>query len=175
MAVTDTRDPATPGPVVTRRERDDWIPPPSDLGPDPELPGVRAQIDQVPSPRHLRTLLVGFDGSEASREAIRWAADMAGPEGRLVVATVATAGGQPTTAARQQPPLQETAWLPLAISADGVAGALLRAAHEHGAEMIVIGGDDDASSEQVARRLVGSSDLPVAVLPCAPSNGRRAT
>src|SRR4051812_12326845 len=58
----------------------------------------------MPSDQHSpATLVAGYDGSEGAAAAVRWAAEHAGPDGRLVVVCAAHPGSPaPVQAAREQ-------------------------------------------------------------------------
>ena len=142
--------------------RDDWIPSPDDLGPDPEPPGLRAEAAGDSAAPH--TLLVGFDGSPASQRAVRWAARAGG----RVLVTVVWVPGTRASLDDPEPDLERVAWRPLIVSAIDVAGGLLHAARRHAAAAIVVGADDPALGGDVAARLTAASDLPVVVIPAPP-------
>ena len=132
--------------------------------------------------------VVGFDGSESSRRALQWACDHAGDSGRVV----AVHGYQPPPEWQGTPYWGqsvahhqafgrellaeiETAGPPV-VEADLLEGppasAIMKAAHAHRADEIVIGsrghGRVAAAVGGVASALLQLADRPVVVIPPAP-------
>ena len=138
---------------------DDWIPSPSDLGPDPEPLGLRA--GRVTADGAWPKLLVGFDGSAGSRRAVEWAARA---RGRLLVTVVAVPGRR-ADLELPETMLDGVAWRPLVVAAPDAAAGLLLAAHRHAPAAIVVGADDPGLGGDVTERLMRMSDVPVIVIP----------
>ena len=122
------------------------------------------------------TYIVGFDGSAGSFAAIDWASDMVEGEGRLVIAGVAPpASGEAQrigVAMRglvANPALVERRWTTESRQGWEAADVLVRAAHEHKAQAIVVGAHGMDPSHvfigSVAHRLLQISDVPVIVVP----------
>jgi nucleotide-binding universal stress UspA family protein len=138
-------------------------------------------VDQAPvaSPVGGRTVVVGYDGSDASRRALVRAAEAAGDGGRiLVITSVApsdSAALEHETALEREPArlLQEAAALlrgpdvdvTTRIAEGDAAEALAVAAYEAGADLIVVGA---RGRSYLARALRGSvAERLVTRAPCS--------
>jgi nucleotide-binding universal stress UspA family protein len=124
-------------------------------------------------------LVVGYDGSPASAEAVRWAAERARGGGRLVVVHARRPGIPPPATAESRTRARaafDALWteseLPLhlevelRVTEDAPAHALVRAAREVGAEGIVVGRHHEGPfSSDIVRQLLRETDRPVTVVP----------
>jgi nucleotide-binding universal stress UspA family protein len=125
------------------------------------------------------TFVVGYDGSSASTDAVRWAAERVRGGGRVVVVH-ARRPGMPIPAnaesrARVRAGL-EALWMEedalvdaeveLRVADDAPAHALVRTAREVGAEAIVVGRHHEGPfSADTVRQLLRETDRPVTVVP----------
>lgn len=138
--------------------------------------------------RSGRVLVVGYDGSDSSRRALRWACDHAGAAGRVVAVHAyhpppeweGTPYWGKSLAHHQAYGRELLAGIeaegPPAVEPDLLEGpaasALLMAADAHGADEIVIGshghGRVAAALGGVASALLAHADRPVVVIPRSP-------
>jgi nucleotide-binding universal stress UspA family protein len=143
------------------------------------------------SPSPPRTIVVGYDGSESSRQAVAEAAALAGGEGGRIVVVHARDHAAPVTTSRWRELLEaeheaegraildaillegsdelaDTDW-ETRLAAGRPAEALVQVAREVGADLIVVGshgyGPVSSLLGSVSHELLRISDRPVTVLP----------
>lgn len=126
---------------------------------------------------HPRALVVGYDGSEPARAAVRYAGGRLGPRGRLYV--VHATGPGHDRAAHGRAVLDELALeagdalidtdYELLLVPGPPAEALVREAGRHGADEIVVGARGEGLLKAVlgstAERVLHTADRPVVVVP----------
>jgi nucleotide-binding universal stress UspA family protein len=134
-------------------------------------------------------VIVGYDGSYASRRALQVAAQRAGPDGRVVAVYVTepvsdwqgrpfydqAVAEQRYVATRTLARIDDAAFAPTTIETEVIEGdpseALLRVAEGHDAREVVVGsrgrGRFKALFQSVSHRLLERSDRPVIVVPSA--------
>jgi nucleotide-binding universal stress UspA family protein len=136
-----------------------------------------------------RVVIVGYDGSPASQQALEIGAQRAGPTGRVIAVYVTkpVSGwqGRPYydravaerryVATRALARIDDAAFAPTTVETEVIEGdpsdALMRVAEGHGASEIVVGsrgrGRLRALFESVSHRLLERADRPVIVVPGA--------
>lgn len=121
-------------------------------------------------PSAARTVVLGYDGSPASRAAARRAGELAGPGGRVVaVRAVSTASGDDFAGLEED--ALGGARLERRLAADGAARAIADTARSCHADHIVIGWGARAPGH-VFTTLVKSAICPVVVVPSGPVPSR---
>jgi hypothetical protein len=128
------------------------------------------------------TLVAGYDGSEGSAAAVRWAAARVAPDGRLVVVCAAHAGTPAPVSSRRRDRARaglEALWMEEDALADAdvellvedaaPAEALCRVALDAAADGIVVGRRHAGPfNADTVRHLLDLADLPVTVVPTEP-------
>ena len=122
-----------------------------------------------------RTFIAGFDGTDGSRAAVRFASHVAGALGAEVVAVNGAADSQ-AHADQALAALQEDALARRVVRNGEGAQALIEAADELDAQLIVVGSHEAKGVEQLrlgstAERVVHGAPCPVAIVPYSVGTG----
>jgi len=137
--------------------------------------GAAATMHLMPS---TRTLVVGYDGSPAGRDAVHWALRDAGGRDTVIVAAVGAGRallGGPTAATKEARARLESLWMtdsdlvdcePELVALTGEpARSLADLADARGADLLVVGHHRGGAHPDVTSRLLHISGRPVVVVP----------